>query len=83
MAQAISPRDDIRYSCPAAFSAAFTCSQNPCKILIILGALKTLPQRLLIAGLACPPPSEALAALCGALLLISSRFGCRAGGLEG
>ena len=83
MAQAISPRDDIRYACPAAFSAAFICSQSPCKILIILGALKTLPQRLLIAGLACPPPSEALAALCGALLLISSRFGCRAGGLEG
>jgi len=83
MAQAISPKDDIRYSCPAAFSAAFTCSQNPYKILIILGALKNLPQRLLLAGLACPPPSEALAALCGALLLISSRFGCRAGGLEG
>jgi|694.fasta_scaffold22221_3 hypothetical protein len=34
-------------------------------------------------GTCMSAPSEALAALCGAFLLISSRFGCRAGGLEG
>jgi hypothetical protein len=39
--------------------------------------LKPLPQRLLIAGLACPAFPGALAALCGALLLIKTLIDLR------
>ena len=38
---------EIRFSCSAASSAAFSCPQRPCKLLIIRGALK-LTSRLLI-----------------------------------
>ena len=39
MAQAVSSRFDIRYSCSAASLAAVLCLQSLCKVLIIRGAL--------------------------------------------
>jgi len=37
---------EIRFSCCAASSAAFSCPQRPCKLLIIRGALHSIQEGL-------------------------------------